>query len=31
MCGHLLARGGRVAVFTRTREKAQPLLDHGAV
>jgi 3-hydroxyisobutyrate dehydrogenase len=31
MCGHLLARGARVAVFTRTREKAQPLLDRGAV
>jgi 3-hydroxyisobutyrate dehydrogenase len=31
MCGHLLARGARVAVFTRTREKAQPLLERGAV
>jgi 3-hydroxyisobutyrate dehydrogenase len=31
MCGHLLAGGARVAVFTRTREKAQPLLDRGAV
>ena len=31
MCGHLLACGARVAVFTRTREKAQPLLDRGAV
>jgi 3-hydroxyisobutyrate dehydrogenase len=31
MCGHLLAHGARVAVFTRTREKAQPLLDRGAV
>jgi 3-hydroxyisobutyrate dehydrogenase len=30
MCGHLLAGGARVAVFTRTREKAQPLLDRGA-
>jgi 3-hydroxyisobutyrate dehydrogenase len=30
MCGHLLARGASVAVFTRTREKAQPLLDRGA-
>jgi len=31
MCGHLLAGGARVTVFTRTREKAQPLLDRGAV
>ena len=31
MCEHLLAGGARVAVFTRTREKAQPLLDRGAV
>ena len=30
MCGHLLARGANVGVFTRTREKAQPLLDRGA-
>ncbi len=30
MCGHLLARGARVSVFTRTRDKAQPLLDRGA-
>jgi 3-hydroxyisobutyrate dehydrogenase len=30
MCGHLLARGATVSVFTRTREKAQPLLDRGA-
>ena len=30
MCGHLLAHGARVSVFTRTREKAQPLLDSGA-
>ena len=31
MCGHLLAGGARVALFTRTRDKAQPLLDRGAV
>jgi 3-hydroxyisobutyrate dehydrogenase len=31
LCGHLLAGGARVTVFTRTREKAQPLLDRGAV
>jgi 3-hydroxyisobutyrate dehydrogenase len=31
MCGHLLDRGAQVSVFTRTREKAQPLLDRGAV
>ena len=30
MCGHLLAKGARVSVFTRTRDKAQPLLDRGA-
>jgi 3-hydroxyisobutyrate dehydrogenase len=30
MCGHLLANGARVSVFTRTRAKAQPLLDSGA-
>jgi 3-hydroxyisobutyrate dehydrogenase len=30
MCGHLLAKGARVAVFTRTRARAQPLLDAGA-
>jgi 3-hydroxyisobutyrate dehydrogenase len=30
MCGHLLDHGARTVVFTRTREKAQPLLDRGA-
>ena len=30
MCGHLLAKGAQVSVFTRTREKAGPLLDRGA-
>jgi 3-hydroxyisobutyrate dehydrogenase len=30
MCGHLLAKGAHVSVFTRTRGKAQPLLDRGA-
>jgi 3-hydroxyisobutyrate dehydrogenase len=30
MCGHLLAKGYKVAVFTRTKAKAQPLLDLGA-
>jgi len=30
MCGHLLAAGFHATVFTRTREKAQPLLDQGA-
>jgi 3-hydroxyisobutyrate dehydrogenase len=30
MCGHLLAKGHPVAVYTRTRAKAQPLLDRGA-
>ena len=30
MCGHLLTAGYRVAVHSRTRSKAQPLLDRGA-
>jgi 3-hydroxyisobutyrate dehydrogenase len=30
MCGHLLAAGHPVTVHTRTRERAQPLLDAGA-
>jgi 3-hydroxyisobutyrate dehydrogenase len=30
MVGHLLARGYPVAVFNRTRAKAQPVLDRGA-
>jgi 3-hydroxyisobutyrate dehydrogenase len=30
MCGHLLAAGHRVAVFSRTREKADELLARGA-
>lgn len=30
MCQHLLAAGCRAMVYTRTREKAQPLLDQGA-
>jgi 3-hydroxyisobutyrate dehydrogenase len=31
MAGHLLAAGHAVHVFTRTRAKAQPLLERGAV
>ena len=31
MCGHLLARGFGVTVFTRTREKAAALVARGAV
>ena len=31
MCGHLLARGFAVTVFSRTREKAAPLVARGAV
>lgn len=31
MCGHLLAKGHRVRVHTRTLAKAAPLLDQGAV
>ena len=30
MCGHLLAAGYRATVFTRTRSKAEPLLERGA-
>ncbi|HEX8042012.1 NAD(P)-dependent oxidoreductase [Candidatus Deferrimicrobium sp.] len=30
MCGHLLAKGYRVTVFSRTKEKARPLLEKGA-
>jgi 3-hydroxyisobutyrate dehydrogenase len=31
MCGHLVAAGYPATVFTRTRERAQPLIDRGAV
>ena len=30
MCGHLLDAGHQLKVFSRTRERAQPLLDRGA-
>jgi len=30
MCGHLLQAGYRITVHSRTRSKAQPLLDRGA-
>ena len=30
MCGHMLTAGYRVTVHSRTRSKAQPLLDRGA-
>ncbi len=30
MCGHLLANGGPVIVYSRTKAKAQPLLEKGA-
>lgn len=30
MCGHLLAKGYGVTVFSRTKEKALPLIDKGA-
>src|SRR3982751_4848292 len=30
MCGHLLQAGYAVTLYTRTRAKAQPLLDRGA-
>jgi 3-hydroxyisobutyrate dehydrogenase len=31
MCGHLLNQGLRVTVFNRTKAKAQPLIDKGAM
>jgi len=31
MCGHLMAAGHPATVFNRTRSKAQPLLDRGAI
>lgn len=31
MAGHLLAAGHSLRVHTRTRSKAKPLLDHGAI
>ena len=31
MCGHLMSRGFTATVFTRTRNKAEPLLAKGAV
>ena len=30
MCGHLVDAGHQIAVFSRTRTKAQPLVDRGA-
>ncbi len=30
MCGHLLDGGAKVAIYTRTRERAEPLLARGA-
>jgi 3-hydroxyisobutyrate dehydrogenase len=30
MCGHLIAAGHPVTIYSRTRAKAQPLLDRGA-
>jgi 3-hydroxyisobutyrate dehydrogenase len=30
MCGHLVGGGARATVFSRTRERAQPLVDRGA-
>jgi 3-hydroxyisobutyrate dehydrogenase len=30
MCGHLVAAGHQVTVFSRTKEKAEPLVDRGA-
>ena len=30
MCGHLQAKGYPITIFSRTRSRAQPLLDNGA-
>lgn len=30
MCGHVLSKGYPVTVYSRTREKARPLIDRGA-
>ena len=30
MCGHLLGTGYRVTVYSRTRERAEPLIERGA-
>src|SRR5688500_354319 len=30
MCGHLIAKGHRATIYSRTRSRAQPLLDKGA-
>jgi len=30
MCGHLQAKGHPVTIYSRTKSKAQPLLDKGA-
>jgi 3-hydroxyisobutyrate dehydrogenase len=30
MCGHLIDAGHRATIYSRTRERAQPLLDKGA-
>lgn len=31
MCGHLIGAGHHLTIYNRTREKAKPLLDQGAV
>ncbi len=31
MCGHLMAKGHPAAIYSRTKSRAQPLLDKGAV
>jgi len=31
MCGHVVAKGHPVTVYSRTKAKAQPLIDRGAV
>jgi 3-hydroxyisobutyrate dehydrogenase len=31
MCGHVMAKGYRMTVFNRTRDKAGPLIEQGAV
>jgi 3-hydroxyisobutyrate dehydrogenase len=31
MCGHLMSKGYRATVYNRTKDKAKPLLDQGAI
>ena len=31
MCQHVMSKGYKATVYNRTKEKAQPLIDQGAV